>query len=312
MLEAVRLALDWAPNTIHAGIYTALMKGYYREADIALALISPESDAYMVNPAKKLSQRLVDMAIAPSESVISYQTLATPLPLIAVAPLLQLNTSAIVTRKESGIDRPAKLDGKVYGSYAARFEEPMIRAMVKADGGEGTFEVVRPPKLQLPNLFLEGQIDATWVFLPWEGVEARHKNVELNVFKLEDYGIPYGYTPTLLTHRDFATANPELLTRFLEATGKGYKDAAADPAGTALMLAEKRDHPNFSNEALLKDSLEALAPAILDKNGNWGTMENERWEKLINWLIEHDLLDDEDAKKNPTNFARSLMLIERV
>lgn len=38
----------------------------------------------------------------------------------AVAALLQEDTSAIVTLKSSGLDRPAKLDGKRYASYGAR------------------------------------------------------------------------------------------------------------------------------------------------------------------------------------------------
>ena len=31
-----------------------------------------------------------------------------------------------------------------------------------------------------------GLYDATWVFMPWEGVIARHKGVDLNVFSLEN------------------------------------------------------------------------------------------------------------------------------
>ena len=40
----------------------------------------------------------------------------------AVAALLQKDTSAIVTLKSSGIDRPSKLDGKQYASYGARYQ----------------------------------------------------------------------------------------------------------------------------------------------------------------------------------------------
>ncbi len=40
----------------------------------------------------------------------------------AVAALLQEDTSAIVTLKSSGIDRPKDLEGKRYASYGARFE----------------------------------------------------------------------------------------------------------------------------------------------------------------------------------------------
>jgi hypothetical protein len=45
---------------------------------------------------------------------------------------------------------------------------------------------------------LQGQADATWVFRGWEGVDAELKGVELNVFQLEKFGVPYGYTPILV------------------------------------------------------------------------------------------------------------------
>lgn len=39
----------------------------------------------------------------------------------AIATLLQEDTSAIVTLQSSGLDRPSKLDSKIYASYAARW-----------------------------------------------------------------------------------------------------------------------------------------------------------------------------------------------
>lgn len=63
-------------------------------------------------------------AITPSETVISSHTRPAPSAgkpkYVAAAVCNQLSTSAIVTLKSSGIDRPAKLDGTDYASYAAR------------------------------------------------------------------------------------------------------------------------------------------------------------------------------------------------
>jgi hypothetical protein len=36
----------------------------------------------------------------------------------------------------------------------------------------------------------------------WEGIEAELRGVNLNVFKLEDYQVPYGYSPLLVAHPD--------------------------------------------------------------------------------------------------------------
>ena len=41
------------------------------------------------------------------------------------------------------------------------------------------------PFLQVWDLLQEGKADATWVFMGWEGVEARLKGVELNAFHLQ-------------------------------------------------------------------------------------------------------------------------------
>lgn len=43
--------------------------------------------------------------------------------------------------------------------------------------------VYAAPALLHAVLCPQGEADATWVFMGWEGVEARRKGVELNAFK---------------------------------------------------------------------------------------------------------------------------------
>ena len=64
--------------------------------------------------------------------------------LVAVAALLQTQTSAIVTLKSSDIDSPKKLDGKRYASYEGRFEMPIVQQLIRDDGGEGLAIEVKP------------------------------------------------------------------------------------------------------------------------------------------------------------------------
>ncbi|KAK9835994.1 hypothetical protein WJX81_004148 [Elliptochloris bilobata] len=92
----------------------------------------------------------------------------------AVAVLLQDDTSAIVTLESSHFHRPAKLDGGIVN-----------------DGGAGSFVEVRPDVLGIWDTLLTGQADATWIFMGWEGVQARRAGVGLNVFNLREHGILY-------------------------------------------------------------------------------------------------------------------------
>lgn len=165
--------------------------------------------------------------ICPSETVISCHTSdkirQQGQRIISVAAILQTQTSAIVTTKSSGIDAPKKLDGKKYASYEGRFEMPIIQQMIKNDGGEGKAIEVKTGEhgLGIFNTLINNpeEYNATWVFMPWEGVIAKQKGVELNVFSLDD--IPYGYTPILVGREDILASNEENVKAFLSATSKG-------------------------------------------------------------------------------------------
>jgi hypothetical protein len=77
-----------------------------------------------------------------------------------------------------------------------------VQQMIRNDGGKGEYTESTPPMLGIWNTLLKGEADATWVFLGWEGVEASMAGVDLNTFKLEDYKIPYGYSPLMVAHPD--------------------------------------------------------------------------------------------------------------
>jgi hypothetical protein len=79
MLTPIRLALDWTPNTNHTGFYVALAKGTYKKAGLDVQIISPDIDNYQLTPAKRVALGQADLAITPSESVISFQTKGVPL-----------------------------------------------------------------------------------------------------------------------------------------------------------------------------------------------------------------------------------------
>ena len=54
-----------------------------------------------------------------------------PLPVTAVATLIQHNTSGIISRKGEGMDRPKGMEGKTYATWDMEVE----KAMIKKRGG---------------------------------------------------------------------------------------------------------------------------------------------------------------------------------
>lgn len=291
------LALDWTPNVNHAGLYLAHINGYYQEAGLEVEFISTDIDNYTRKPIERLAEKEVDFAMGPSEHLITYRKLKKPnIPVVAVAAIMQKETSAFVTLASSGIDRPAKLDHKTYAGYKTVLETNLITEMIRNDGGEGKITLITPPRLSVFEGFLQGEADTCWVFMPWEGVIAEHSGVALNAFYLNDYDIPYGYSPLIMTHEEVLAHKEEAIQKFLQVTAQGYQEAFQHPERTAKVLTQNIDHANFVDEEFIRKTMQAIAPSLLDTEGRWGSMQRHKWESYTHWLIEHEMLQRNDGR----------------
>lgn len=292
-MELIKLALDWTPNTNHTGFFVAQEKGFYDEAGIKVELRSPEVDNYEKTPARLVEKKAVELGIAPSESVISYQTLANKPNLTAVAAILQKDASAIVSLADGKVRSIKDLDGKIYASYAARFEDHIVEAMIIKDGGNGDFTKSNPDKLGIWDTLLEGKADATWVFMPWEGILAKRAGIKLNEFRLDDYSIPYGYSPILLAHPEVLETKAEAISKFLKASAKGFLFAQQQPEDAVKILAASGTQKELKDEKFLLESQKAINPYYTSENGKWGLMKDERWEDFVDWIKSENLLSKE-------------------
>ena len=298
-MSHIDLALDWTPNTNHTGFYVAREKGYYAEEGVEVAIRSPADDAYETTPANRVATGEATLAIGPSESVISYHTHPEYPPLTAVAAVCQTDRSAIVTLADDSIDRPAQLDGRRYASYDARFEDDIVRQLIRNDGGDGDVEIVTPPKLGIWDTVLDGDADATWVFMPWEGLLAERDGVDLTPFYLDEYDIPYGYTPVLLARPDTIAGDAERLEGFLTASARGYRFAAENPAEAATILREAATGMDADDPDFLERSQRELAEAYLTADGEWGRMRAARWDRFVTWLADRGILTGVDGTPIP-------------
>ncbi|MDX1940193.1 MAG: ABC transporter substrate-binding protein [Saprospiraceae bacterium] len=288
MAKRIRLALDWTPNTIHTGFYVAAQKGYYEDANVEVEFLLPDSKDDEFSPAQKVISGKADLAIVAPETVIDAQIKGAEPSLIAIAALLAKDASAMVTLQTSGIEYPGLLDGRTYASNGIPFEEQLVRKLISNDGGLGNVKFVYPEKFQSWDTLLSGKADATWIFVPWEGIDARLRNVELNIFKLADFHIPYGYSPLLVGHP--VLIKKKKIRKFLKATRKGYLFARNNPTEAANILMAIAQHPSLDNRTLVEQSQVFISQYYLDENGHWGIMQNKVWEDYINWLKQHSIL----------------------
>lgn len=309
MLKDIIVALDWTPNTNHAGFFVALADGLYAAKGLEVTLRSPDTISDGNTPARQVETGKATFAVAPSETAISFSTTEPEKPrLVAVAALLQGSASAIATLKSSGLDRPAKLAGKRYASYNGRFEDPIVRRMVTNDGGDGAAVECQPLAFHayaesettgagsvVASHLEQGRADATWIFPSWEGVLAERAGQQLECFALEDFGIPYGYSPVLLAHPAMLWRHEDDTKAFLAATAEGYRRAAVDPAKAAAALCACR-HASLADADFVHASAAHIAKSLLTAGGAWGTMEPARWSAFVDFLSASRILTGRDGK----------------
>jgi ABC-type nitrate/sulfonate/bicarbonate transport system substrate-binding protein len=280
-MTELSLALDWTPNINHIGFFVAKHKGFYSKRGLKVRMLDPITDDYSRTPAKKVELGQADFALCPTESLMSYQTKSNPFPLKAIAAILQDDLSAIAVRADGEIQSPRDLDGKTYASYQARYEDGIVQQMIKNDGGEGQLEIVYPKKLGIFETLLSGKYDSTWIFLNWEAVAVNTSGESLRYFKMEDYGIPYSYSPVLAANADLLDEKAEAYRAFLAATKQGYLYAQENPQA-AIRILQPLVPPNDQKIDLVK-SLMATVHHFGAK-ADWGRMQPERITEFLEWI----------------------------
>lgn len=283
-----RIALDWTPNTIHSGLYLAKHKGIYEKHGLHVELLPPDTE-YSKTPAKRLEAGEVDLAICPSESCIAYNE-SGKMRLQAIYAILQKDASAIVGTKLNSMKELGH--GKKYGSYNARYEDAIVKVMVGKDGGDAdNMHIERSEgKLSMFEAVKEGRIDATWIFLPWEGLDAEMEGVHTKHWKLDDYDIPYGYSPVIARNADKSPSD-EVLKAFVLATREGYEHAVRHPHDVTDIL-HHLTHPQRSKDFIHKS--QARINHYYSDGHKLGFMDSTKWEAWLKWLKDHNLLTAPD------------------
>ncbi|MBW4085470.1 ABC transporter substrate-binding protein [Paenibacillus sp. S150] len=282
-LTAIKVALDWTPNTNHTGLYTAKELGYYEEEGLDVEIVQPGAAG-------------ADTMVASGEAAfgISAQEALTlarlqEVPLVSVAAIIQHNTSGFAAPQDRKIKTPKDFEGKTYGGWGSPAEEAAMKAIMDPEGGDVA-------KVKLVNIgeadfftAVKRDIDFAWIFYAWTGIEAELRGEPLDMLYLKDYAPQLDfYTPVLTTSEKEIAEHPELVKAFLAATSKGYQYAIDKPEEAAAILSKAV--PELDPELVLA-SQKWLSPKYTDDAARWGEQKAEVWQDYADWMYGLKLLD---------------------
>ena len=286
--NTITFVLDWTPNTNHTGVYVALAKGYFEEAGLNVQVVQPPEDGSTVLVAAGKAQ----FAVTAQDTIAPGLSGNDPMPITAVATILQHNTSGIVSRAGEGMDTPKGLEGKKYATWDLPVEKATIRQVMSADGGDfDKVELIPSTVTDEVSALRSGSVDAIWIFYGWAGIACEVAGLEIDYFDFADFDpVLDFYTPIIVSNNQWLAENPDTAKAFLNALSKGYQFAAEHPKEAADILMDAAPELK-ANADLVYKSQEWLSKEYIADARRWGEIDESRWAGYFNWLNESGLME---------------------
>ncbi len=288
-LKPIKIILDWLPNTNHTGLYVAKELGYFENAGFDVTIMQPPEGS----TTQLIGNGGGELGISFQDTLAKNFVSNTPLPVTAVAAILQHNTAGVISLKETGIDSPGKMTGKRYSTWDDPIELAILKKMVNNDGGD--FEQVELVPFGTDVISaLNTDSDSAWVYYGWDGIALKIKGYESNFLGFKDY-IPEAdlYTPVIIANNDWLAANPEDAKALVAAICKGYEYAAENAKDAADFLLKNAPE---TDEKLAYASQEWISQQYIDEGVPFGYIDQKRWDDFYQWLFDNQLIDKEIPK----------------
>jgi putative hydroxymethylpyrimidine transport system substrate-binding protein len=280
------VALDFYVNADHAGLYTAIERGYFRDAGLD---VRPRVPSDPSAPIKEVAAGRVDLAISYEPEVLLARDQG--LPVKAVAALVDTPLTSLIWLQGSGIDNVKGLRGKTIATAGIPYQEDYLRTILERSGlSPDDVEVVNVQQGLLPAI-LSGRADAMLGgFLNVEGVDLRLRGKQPTVIPVDRLGIPTYDELVVVANSDSLDDEEENVRLFIAALERGTKAAVANPeAATASVLdAGKGLNPKFTAAEVRK-----TLPLLLPKGSErpYGYMDPAAWQRFAQFFADHGLIE---------------------
>jgi putative hydroxymethylpyrimidine transport system substrate-binding protein len=267
------VVLDFTPNAVHAGIYTALARGYDHDAGFDLHVEQPSESTDSVK--LLLSGRtnfavldIHDLAIARAQGQ----------QIVGVLPLVERPLAAVIAQPQ--IKSPTELAGRTVGVTGLSSDEAVLRSVVAGAGGN-------PKRVKRVNIgfnavpaLLAHRVDAVTAFWDVEGVELTHARPGIREFRVDEYGAPPYPELVLCVTRAEISKHHALVQEVVGAIKRGYGVTVTDPAASVDDLL--KEVPSL-NRANLTAQMAALHGAFVGTASHFGELNLTRLRTWAAW-----------------------------
>ena len=279
--ENATLVLDFTPNAVHAGIYSAVERGYDDAEGIRLRVREPSSSTDSV---KLLLAGRADFAILDIHDLAIAREQGRDI--VGIMALVQRPLAAVLA--QPAVRTPRDLEGRRVGVAGLPSDRAVLRSIVAGAGG-------RPARVRkvtigfnaVPSL-LSRRVDAATAFWNVEGVALRRRRPGIREFRVDEFGAPPYPELVVCATRARLRESPGLARALVTALARGYQLTLQDPASSAADLLERV--PGLRRE-LVRAELDAVSPAFASGARRYGELDAARLGEWAKWEARFGIVD---------------------
>jgi len=290
-MQKVKLQLKWLPQSQFMGYYVAASKGYYKDEGIDIEILPGGSD---IIPEQNVNNGAADIGVTWVSSLMTYQ--AQGYELQEVAQMFQKSGLLLASKKATGINSPKDLKGKKVANWFGGNEYEVL-ALLKKYNLDKDKDLKLVQQDYTMDQLKEGSVDAASAMTYNELgllLESGISKDKLNVIDMNDEGVAM-LEDCLFVNSKWATENKDLLTKFLRASIKGWKDACKDPAAAGKTVYDVDKSVSLEHQVYMAKEVAKLAAPEGFDSSKIGYIEMSAVKKTAEFLK----LYDKDLAKTP-------------
>jgi NitT/TauT family transport system substrate-binding protein len=283
----VSLALNWKAEPQFGGFYNAQLNGAFKQNGLDVEIAEGGSGTPTV---QMVAFGKVDFAVVSADEVILSRAKGTDV--VALFAVYQTNPQGIMTHSERNFQTLAdvfKSDGVLalqsglpYSQFLMKKYAPVKVKTVPYSGGVG--------------LFLSDKKISQQCFVTSEPLLAEKSGAKVKTFLVSESGYN-PYTTVVVARKSYIEKNKVVVEKFVDSVRKGWADYLKDPsqANRKMQTINKSmDADTFQKAADAQKSL--ILPDQIPVS-QLGVMTFNRWQTLLEQMIELKVLDLKDKEK---------------
>lgn len=228
-IQPLSLQLNWIRNVEFAGNWYAMEQGFYEEEGVDLTVVDW---APTIEPIQNVVSGTAGIGFVSNGLTIA-SARAQGLPVKAFAAGFQKSPGGLVSLKESNIQSPQDLEGKIVGiQQTGRLTWDAFAAVNGLQNVETSVVGFDATPL------VSGQVDAYMGYSTNQPLALAEQGIETNFMFYADYGFPR-YDLVAFTTDDGLANNAEVIQGWLRATLRGWQYTMDHSDEVAALVVEK-------------------------------------------------------------------------